>query len=321
MFDSRARLESGSINAARFARCAAAACLAAVVSSCAASGQRTFATPEEAAGAVVEAMRAESPNALLAIFGEESRDLFDSGDQVADWAARRRFLAAYEERSYLEPSEDGAARTIHVGELEWPFPIPIVEADGGKWLFDTPAGLDELLNRRVGRNELSSIQVCRAYIDAQREYQAVDWDGDRILEYARKFRSSPGARDGLYWEVQGDEEPSPLGELAAAAAKEGYAARREPETPAPFYGYFYRILEAQGPNALGGAYEYVVRENMIGGFALIAYPARYGTSGVKTFLTSHDGVVYEKDLGDDTEAIAGAMTLFDPDPLWTASSP
>jgi hypothetical protein len=178
------------------------------------------------------------------------------------------------------------------------------------------AGKEEILNRRIGRNELNTIQTCLAMVDAQREYAMKDRDSNKLLEYAQKFRSSPGKKDGLYWEVKEGEEQSPLGPLAAQAVQEGYKERKPGDNPTPYHGYFYRILKVQGKNAPGGAYDYVVRGKMIGGFALVAYPAEYGASGIMTFIVNHDGVVYQKDLGKETGKIASAITKYDPDKTW-----
>jgi hypothetical protein len=205
--------------------------------------------------------------------------------------------------------------TLVVGTHDWPFPVPIVKK-GETWVFDTMAGKEELLNRRIGRNELNTIKVCLAYVDAQREYALKDRDGDGLLEYAQKFRSTAGKKDGLYWQAKEGEEQSPLGDLAARAVKEGYTSKKPGDNPVPYHGYFYKILKAQGKNAPGGAYDYVVKGSMIGGFALVAYPAEYGNSGVMTFIVNHDAVVYEKDLGKDTAKIASTMTKYDPDKSW-----
>jgi hypothetical protein len=204
---------------------------------------------------------------------------------------------------------------LHVGNGDWPFPIPVVKK-GDHWLFDTMAGKEEILNRRIGRNELNAIQVCLAYVDAQREYVLKDRDGDKLLEYAQKFISREGEKNGLYWEAKEGEPQSPLGPLIAKAAGEGYAGRKPGGKRNPYHGYYYRILKAQGKNAPGGEYDYMVSGKMIGGFALVAYPAEYGNSGVMTFIVNHDGVVYEKDLGKDTEKIATAMKKFNPDRTW-----
>jgi hypothetical protein len=273
--------------------------------------QRTFASPEEAVKAFVEAFKSNDVKALEAILGPGSRDLVSSGDPVADKAVRERFLSRYGEKNRLEVTE--AKANLNVGNDDWPFAIPIVKKDA-LWRFDTKAGREEILARRIGENELSAIQFCLAYVDAQREYTLKDRDGDGLLEYAQKFGSDKGKKNGLYWKVAEGEEQSPLGPIAAAAQKQGYSKKgKEPE---PFYGYYYRILTGQGKNAPGGAYDYLVKGNMIGGFALVAYPAKYGSSGVMTFIVNHDGAVYQKDLGRNTEKTAQAMKLFNPDSTW-----
>jgi hypothetical protein len=276
-----------------------------------AAKQRTFASPEEAVKAMIEALKSNDVKALEAIFGPGSKDLISSGDPVADKTLRERFVKDYEEKNRLEQTEDKAV--LSVGNDDWPSPIPIVKKDG-QWRFDPKAGREEMLARRIGKNELSTMQVCLAYVDAQREYFRKDRDGDGILEYAQKFGSDKGKKNGLFWKVQEGEEQSPLGPLAAVAYKAGY--RKKGENPEPFYGYYYRILTGQGKNSPGGAYDYMVKGNMIGGFALVAYPAKYGVSGVMTFIVNHDGVVFEKDLGENTEKTAQAMKLFDPDSTW-----
>ncbi len=273
--------------------------------------QRTFATPEEAVKALVEAMKANDEKALEAIFGPGSRDILMSGDPVADKAVRERFINRYGEKNRLEVTE--AKANLSLGNDDWPFAVPLVKKDA-LWRFDTKAGREEVLARRIGQNELSAIQVCLAYVDAQREYTLKDRDGDGLLEYAQKFGSDKGKKNGLYWKAAEGEEQSPLGPIAAAAYSRGY--RKKGENPQPFYGYFYRILTGQGKNAPGGAYGYLAKGNMIGGFALVAYPAKYASSGVMTFIVNHDGVVYQKDLGKSTEKNAVAMKLFNPDKTW-----
>jgi len=273
--------------------------------------QRTFATPEEAVKALVEALKSNDAKAVEAIFGPGSRDILLSGDPVADKAVEEKFLSRYEEKNRLEVTEAKANLTI--GNDDWPFAVPLVKKDA-LWRFDTKAGREEILARRIGQNELSAIQFCLAYVDAQREYVLQDRDGDGILEYAQKFASDKGKKNGLFWHTKEGEEQSPLGPIAAAAYNQGY--RKKGQNPQPFYGYYYRILTGQGKNAPGGAYGYLVKGNMIGGFALVAYPAKYGASGVMTFIVNHDGVVYQKDLGRNTEKAAHAMKVFDPDSTW-----
>jgi hypothetical protein len=214
---------------------------------------------------------------------------------------------------------DDSKAELEVGNDGWPFPAPLVKK-GGTWSFDAEAGKTEVINRRVGRNELDAIQTLLAMVDAQREYAQRDSDGNGYADYARKFRSSPGKKDGLYWPDETGKSPSPLGPLAAAASKEGYGKKEgdkaAPTGPQPYHGYVYRIITAQGKDAQGGAYDYVVGGKLIGGFAIVAWPATYRNSGVMTFIVNHDGVVYEKDLGAKTDSIAAAMTRFNPDATW-----
>jgi hypothetical protein len=293
----------------RFARTTAG--LAALGLAACSTSQPSFPTPEFAVLQLVGAMRAGDVARTEAVLGPDSGDIVRSGDAVADQQARRWFVAAFDEKHRFEPGAGGAV-ILSVGNEDWPMPIPLVKA-GSEWRFDAAAGRDELLTRRIGRNELGTIEVCLAYLDAQLEYAEQDRDGDGILEYAQRIRSTPGQRDGLFWPQAAGELPSPLGEFAANAVREGY---RGGEGPRPYHGYYYRILAAQGEHATGGAFDYVAHGSMIGGHALVAYPAEYGASGVMTFLVNHDGVVFQKDLGEETTKLAEAMTTFDPDPSW-----
>jgi len=268
---------------------------------------RRFPNPEAAVRALEAAARRDDPAALVAILGPESEKLISSGDPVDDAAARKRFATAAAERIEVEhPSDDIAIAKI--GRDAWPFPIPLDRnADG--WRFDAARGTEELLNRRIGRNELTAIEVCRAYVDAQKEFAR------RFHAYAKSLRSTPGAHDGLYWDAS-DHDASPLGPLVASATAEGYRVREADQAPAPYHGYFFRILAAQGPHAPGGARDYVRDDRMTGGFALVAWPAEHGSSGVMTFLVGEQGVVFQKDLGDATPDAVKAITAFDPDPSW-----
>lgn len=293
--------------------CAVALLVMAPAALAATAGQKSFASPEAGIVALVEAVKSDDQPMLLAVLGPRGSKLISSGDAVADRQRREAFLKAYDEANKLVLEGDTKAALV-IGKDEWPMPIPLVKAKDG-WRFDTQRGKQEILARRIGRNELSAIKVCLAIGDAENEYALRDQDGDRVLEYAPKFVSMPGKRDGLYWPTQGDEPPSPLGPLLAAATREGYT-RSASKPLAPYHGYFYRILTKQGKDASGGAYDYFVKGKMIGGFAVIAYPARYGASGIMSFLVNHDGVVYEKDLGKDTAAIASKMTTFNPDTSW-----
>ncbi len=275
--------------------------------------QLSFASPAEAVRAMVEALDSHDLKALEAIFGPDSPDLLVSGDPVTDQSGRERFLELYGEKNRLEHTAEEAV--LSVGNEDWPFPIPIVKEDA-LWRFDTEAGREEILARRIGGNELSAIQVCLAYADAQREYALKDRDADGLLQYAQKFRSDKGLQNGLYWKAEEGQEQSPLGPLVAAAQEEGYKGKPTNDKPVPYHGYYYRILKGQGKNASGGAYDYMVKGEMIGGFALVAFPATYESSGIMTFIVNHDGAVYQKDLGSNTEKAALAMTLFNPDGTW-----
>jgi hypothetical protein len=276
--------------------------------------QETFASPQEAVKALVAGLKAGDTKALSTIFGPGSEDVISSGDPVADKAEQERFINSYEQKNSLV--EEGADKVIlSIGDDDWPFPIPIVK-EGGAWRFDTPEGREELLARRIGRNELSVIQVCLAIVDAEREYALKDRDGDGLPDYAQKFISDTGKKNGLYWETKEGEEQSPLGPLVAEAQEQGYTGKKSGGEPVPYWGYYYRILKGQGKNAPGGAYDYVVKGKMIGGFALVAYPAQYGSSGIMTFIVNQDGVVYQKDLGKNTDKTAPAMKLFNPDRTW-----
>ncbi|HZT19482.1 MAG TPA: DUF2950 domain-containing protein [Dongiaceae bacterium] len=275
-----------------------------------AADQKTFPTPEAAAKALVDAARADDKSEILAILGSDAKDIVSSGDEVQDKAAAAQFAAKAQQMMRLDQTADGV-EVMSIGADDWPFPIPIVKkADA--WHFDTAAGRQEILNRRVGANELATIEVCRAYVEAQRAYAAKDREGNGVIKYAQRFLSSPGKHDGLYWPVAEGEEASPLGPLVADAVAEGYGGKHG----VPYHGYFYRILTAQGRHAPGGAYGYVINGNMVAGFALVAYPAQYGVSGVMTFIVNQAGVVYQKDLGLKTAELAKAMQLYDPDPSW-----
>jgi hypothetical protein len=279
----------------------------------AAAKQTGFATPEQAVDGLVAAMRADSTDQLLNLLGPGSRKLISSGDAVADAQARRKFLSAYEAANQITRESDDRA-ILAVGKDGWTFPFPIVK-HGETWAFDASAGAEEILDRRIGANELSAIEVCRAYVDAQRDYAARDPEHSGLLAYAQKFKSSPGRHDGLYWPAASGEEESPFGPLVASARAAGYGGKPA-KGRAPYHGYYYRILTGQGPAAKGGAYSYIVKGHMIAGFAMVAFPAQYGASGVMTFIVNNDGVVYQKDLGPDTAERAETMKLFNPDSSW-----
>ena len=279
------------------------------------AAQRTFATPEDAAKALVGAVRANDRQAVLDVVGAKARDWLMTADEIADREESRLFIAAHDRKNAVVKSgEDKAMLTV--GDESWEFPAPIVRK-AGKWSFDAEAGREEILNRRVGRNELDTIQTLLAIVDAQREYAAGDVDGNGLRDYAARFASSPGKKDGLYWETRGGEPPSPLGPLVARAVREGYGEKVKAGRVEPYQGYLYRMLTSQGANATAGAYDYMLDGKLFGGFAVLAYPAAYGNTGVKTFIVNHEGVVYEKDLGSATPEQAAKIRRFDPDKTWT----
>jgi DUF2950 family protein len=273
--------------------------------------QRSFPSPEDAAKALAAAMRADDVHTVHAVLGRGSEKLIYSGDKVADNRMRDNFVAAYDKSMKLDRQGDAKA-TLIVGENDFPFPYPLVKDTAG-WHFDAKAGADEIINRRIGANELAAIQVCLAYVDAQREYSLRETTGKGLPEYAQKLVSTPGKHDGLYWDAKEGEPPSPLGPLGEQARREGYGKGKG---GGAYHGYRYRILTGQGKDAPGGVYHYVVKGRMIGGFGLVAWPARWGASGVMTFICNHGGVVYEKNLGPQTAAAAEAMTRFNPDSTW-----
>jgi DUF2950 family protein len=278
------------------------------------SGQRTFATPDLAAQALARAVLANDTTALLDIMGPTSRSLIIPTDQVQAARDRQVVAAAMTERWWLE-GEGDSSRTLVMGNESWPFPIPIVR-DDGEWRFDTEAGREEILNRRVGANELAVMEVTAAFVEAQREYASARRDGHPPGVYAQRFVSEPGRQDGLYWPVTNvDSEPSPMGEFAAKAAADGYR-RSDTGGRTAYHGYYFKILTSQGAHARGGAKSYIVDGLMRGGFALIAWPADYGESGVMTFIIGPDGVLHQKDLGAETATLAPAIEAYDPDPSW-----
>src|ERR1700756_2644205 len=270
----------------------------------AASAQQSFPSPDDAAAALVAAAKSGVRDDLLKVLGNSAADIIESGDMVADNETRQRFVAAYEAKHSISMQANKKA-ILMLGNDDFPFPIPLYHAKAG-WEFDTSEGRIEILYRRIGRNELDAIQTSLAFVDAENEYADKD-RGDGAGVYAQRIVSSPGKKDGLYW--PSDNNDSPLGKLAADASAEGYKAGSEPQ---PYHGYYYRVLTKQGASAPGGAMSYIVKGKMIGGFALVAYPAEYGNSGVMTFMVSHAGTVFEKDLGDLTEVIAKRVKSFDP---------
>jgi Protein of unknown function (DUF2950) len=273
----------------------------------------SFATPQAGFDALVGAVRTGDTKTLEAILGPDGNEIVESGDPVADKEAGRVFLAAYDLHSKIV-QPDGSHAVLQIGADDWPLPIPLVKSAQG-WRFDASAGKHELLARRIGRNELNTIQACLAYVDAQREYADND-HGDGVLDYAQRFVSSQNKHDGLYWPANAGDPKSPLGPAFAMAQLRGYALGAGMSRE-PYHGYYFKILTGQGKSAPGGAYSYLADKRMIGGFALVAYPARYGASGVMTFVVNQDGVVYQKDLGPRTGETAERMTLYDPGPGWS----
>ena len=287
-------------------------CLALMAWSAPASAQETFTTPEAAVDALVGAAKSGDKRAILGVLGPDGQAIVSSGDPVADTNTREKFVSAYDTKHVFELEGDGT-QTLIIGDDDWPFPISLVNKAGG-WQFNTGAGLDEILRRRIGRNELSAIQVSRAYVQAQNEYAELDPAGFGRGVYAQRIQSRPGKKDGLYWPTAEGQPPSPLGDLAAQASAEGYKTGKG---PIPYHGYYYRVLKRQGASAPGGAYDYLVKGKMRGGFALLAFPAEYGNSGIVTFMVNHDGTVFQKDLGPKTAKLARKIESFAPDKTWT----
>jgi hypothetical protein len=272
--------------------------------------QERYRTPDEAVTALVDAVRTGELQQMMRVLGPGSDEIVLSGDSVDDAATRRRFLEAFRAKHQIVPDGEDQAVLI-VGEEQWPFPIRLVRLNN-TWRFDAQLARSEIVYRRIGRNEMNAIDACGAYVAAQKEYAEKGFAGKGV--YAQRFVSRPGERDGLYWPATSGEDESPLGEFATSAAAQGYSVEGKRYTP--YQGYYYRILTRQGPNAPGGEVDYMVSGNMVGGFALVAYPARYRSSGLMTFLVNHQGTIYEKDLGWRTTDIALGMTTFDPDRAW-----
>ena len=274
---------------------------------------RVFASPDQAGDALVQAGRSGDQAAIVTIFGADAKDLISSGDPVEDKALRDRFIAGYAEMHRWRTLADGSQMLL-VGADNYPFAIPLRKNPAGQWYFDSAAGRDEVLSRRIGRNELAVIDICLTLADSQFEYFSQRHSDGTTKQFAVKFISDTGKQNGLYWDQQPGQPKSPLGPLAAFATTEGYTVK--PDAHTPFHGYFFRMLKGQGSHAPGGAKDYVVNGKASGGFAFLAYPAEYGNSGVMTFLINQDGVLLQKDLGKTTSDIATSMTLFDPDPSW-----
>jgi hypothetical protein len=299
-------------HAARWLLTALAGVLAVAGACVAAPAQKSFATPDDAVTALVQAVKSHDRNAMLAVLGQ-AQGVLSSGDVTADDATLARFLAQYEEKHAV--AVDGDKATLTLGNDDFPFAFPMVKS-GAQWRFDAAAGKEVLLERRVGGNELSAIKVLQAIVDAEREYASEDRNGDGVLAYAQRILSKPGKHDGLYWPAKAGAPASPLGVLVAQASSEGYKQTDNP--PAPYHGYFYRMLKGQGKNAASGAFDYVVHGRGIAGYAVVAYPAKYGNSGIMSFIVNQDGKIYQADLGPETKSKADAMQRFDPGAGWSA---
>jgi hypothetical protein len=281
-----------------------------------AADEQTFASPEAAVNALVTAAMNHDTNSLHAIFGPAGHDLV-SPDVVQATAEYKIFVQRLGEKQQLL-TNSAASLTLAIGVDGWQFPIPLVE-QGGQWFFDTTAGRQEILARRIGMDEIGAINVCRAYVDAQREYASRDRMGEGVLAYAQFLRSTPGTHDGLFWPTNSGAEPSPLGPLVAQARVDGYqrAAKMLNDTQAPYHGYYFKILTRQGKHAPGGKYDYIINSRMIAGFALVAWPAEWGNTGLMTFIVNQQGRVYQKNLGPKTAKIAASMAVYDPDESWS----
>lgn len=275
---------------------------------------KSFQNPDDAAKALLEVIGNNDNNQLIALFGSHEAELLSSGDEIEDKNNRLDFVTKAKEKMVVEKiGEDRAI--MHVGNTDWRFPIPLVKK-GDSWQFDAELGRQEILNRRIGRNELSTVDAIRGYVEAQFDYANSDRDGDGVSEYAQKLQSEPGKFDGLFWEMEEGQPQSPLGPLIAEARAVGYKVKAATEEPSPYHGYYYRILTRQGSNAPGGKYDYIINGNMIAGFGLVAFPVQYGSSGIMTFVVNHQGKIYQKDLGPKTAEIVEKIKEYNPDSTW-----
>jgi Protein of unknown function (DUF2950) len=304
------------VSRSRFMAIAAGVMLGALVGCHRAPAYRTFSAPDDAVRTLIDAAKAQSLDDVVAIFGPDGKALVDSSDPATARRNRQVFTVAAAERWQLIDQPDGSKQLV-IGNESWPFPVPLVKDSNG-WRFDTAAGKEEILARRIGRNELAVIWICRAYVAAQRLYAERGHDGLPAGIYAQTFRSDPGRQNGLYWPVAAGQKRSPLGDLVAKAAEEGTPLDKGGSQPSPFHGYYFKILKGQGASASQGAKDYVSDGRMAGGFALVAWPAEYDATGVMTFIVNQDGVVREKDLGAGTATAARPMTLYNPDGSWNA---
>lgn len=279
-----------------------------------AQGQPVFDSDEEALNAMLTAVKAQDHEKVHLLLGPAWKELV-SGDKVEDAKAFKDFAQRAAERTRLQKQDDTTS-IVYVGNDDWPFPIPIAKTPDGKWFFDTEAGKTEILTRRIGENELDTIDVCREYVEAQREYVSKDRDGSGVLKYAQRILSTPGKMDGLYWDADAGQEQSPFGRFFATAATQGYE-QTTGQPHEPYHGYHFRVLRRQGSAAPGGKYDYIINGNMIAGCALVAFPVDYESSGIMTFIVNQEGKIYQKDLGSDTIELARQMTEYNPDSTWT----
>ena len=289
--------------------------LSLLIASAASAEPVAYPSPDTAIAAVIDALEARDGDALVAAFGPEHRDLILTGERdrdVADWT---RFYEAYNTNNRI--GIDGDTATLFIGEDEWPTLIPIVRGEDGTWRFDAEAGRDEILSRRIGENELDVISLLRAYVGVQADYRQIDYDGDGVMEFASTSISDDGERNGLYWPSEPGTPDSPVGDFVARAAADGHSVGDQDAGAEPLHGYYFRILSAQGDAAPGGAYDYSVGGNMIGGHAMVAFPSAYGETGIMTLMVGENGIVYEADLGEDTLELGDAMTAYNPDENWS----
>jgi hypothetical protein len=304
------------MNAKRMFETAAVAVLIAAAPVAALADAETFASPEAAAEAVIAALEVPDRERMLAIFGPENEDVISTGDVEEDREIWGEFLRSYREMHRVALDTEGRA-TLYTGRDQYPFPAPIVQAGDGSWYFDAPAAREEVMMRRIGRNELDVIDLMRAYVRVQRNYRLTDWDGDGVMSFAGSILSDAGRRDGLYWPDEPGVVESPVGDFMARASADGFSVGGQDAEAEPYLGYYFRILTRQGEAAPGGAIDYMVNGHMLAGHALLAFPAAYGDTGIMSFMVGESGVVYEADLGEDTLAVAAAIESFDPGEGWT----
>jgi hypothetical protein len=275
-----------------------------------------YSEPAAAVDAVIKALTDRDRDALLKVFGDESEDLVFTGNEAEDLEIWRNFMQSYKAAHRIAVSSDGATATLYIGRDQWPFPVRLTKQADGKWAFDPEAARDEILERRIGGNELDVIDALHQYVRVQRRFRETDYDNDGVLEFASSVLSSEGKQDGLYWPPGDDVPESPIGDFMARASADGFSIGDSAEEPEPYLGYYFRVLQKQGENTPGGALDYIINGNMVAGHALLAFPSDYGQTGVMTFMVGENGVVYEADLGPETLNVANAIAEFDPGPDW-----